>query len=250
MNIYVGNLPGDITEEDLRKEFEAFGQVASTTVMKDKESGVSRGFGFVEMLDNAEAQSAITGLNGKELNEQKLVVREAQGPSLSLSKGRMRVLVAYNVLFALLSSPALILLVAWSPYLPAQTELSDVESKVFQAVLLFTLITIIVAGTTGGTLCNLRGLFKHIYAGGGCFPTGLEMPFYIRPFIGALTGLLSFFLSSLLFTSLSIDASNPDWVSLPGRVPYIGVALLAGFAAQEFMQKLKEVAKNLFSHST
>jgi len=78
MNIYVGNMSHDVTEEDLRQAFEAFGQVASVTVIKDKFSGESRGFGFVEMPDKAEAQSAIDGLNGKELKGRVLNVNEAR----------------------------------------------------------------------------------------------------------------------------------------------------------------------------
>jgi len=78
MNIYVGNLSRDITEEDLRKTFEAFGQVASVTIIKDKFSGESRGFGFVEMPDKAEAQAAINGLNGKELKGRTLNINEAR----------------------------------------------------------------------------------------------------------------------------------------------------------------------------
>ncbi len=64
MNIYVGNLSREVTEEDLREAFEAFGKVTSVTVIKDKFSGESRGFGFVEMPAKAEAQSAMTGLEG------------------------------------------------------------------------------------------------------------------------------------------------------------------------------------------
>ena len=78
MNIYVGNLSRDVTEEDLRQEFEAFGQITSVTVIKDKFSGQSRGFGFVEMPAKAEAQSAIDGLNGKDLKGQTLSVNEAR----------------------------------------------------------------------------------------------------------------------------------------------------------------------------
>jgi RNA recognition motif-containing protein len=78
MNIYVGNLSRQVTEEDLREAFEAFGQVASVTIIKDKFSGESRGFGFVEMPTKDEAQSAITGLNGKELKERTLNVNEAR----------------------------------------------------------------------------------------------------------------------------------------------------------------------------
>lgn len=78
MNIYVGNMSHDVTEEDLRQAFEAFGQIASVTVIKDKFSGESRGFGFVEMPDKAEAQSAIDGLNGKELKGRVLNVNEAR----------------------------------------------------------------------------------------------------------------------------------------------------------------------------
>jgi RNA recognition motif-containing protein len=78
MNIYVGNLSRDVTEEDLRQSFEAFGQVASVNVIKDKYTGESRGFGFVEMPDKTEAESAITGLKDKELKGRALSVNEAR----------------------------------------------------------------------------------------------------------------------------------------------------------------------------
>ncbi len=78
MNIYVGNLAREATEEDVREAFKAFGQVTSVSVIKDKFSGESRGFGFVEMPSQAEAQSAIAGLNGKELQGRSLTVNEAR----------------------------------------------------------------------------------------------------------------------------------------------------------------------------
>ena len=78
MNIYVGNLSFEVTEEDLRQAFEAFGQVTSINIIKDKYSGESRGFGFVEMPTKAEAQSAITDLNEKELKGRALKINEAR----------------------------------------------------------------------------------------------------------------------------------------------------------------------------
>ena len=78
MNIYVGNLSYKATEEDLRQAFEAFGQVESVAIIKDKFTGRSRGFGFVEMPDEADAQSAIDGLNGKEFEGRALNVNKAR----------------------------------------------------------------------------------------------------------------------------------------------------------------------------
>jgi len=78
MNIYVGKLSYEVTEDDLRQAFEPFGQVESVTILKDKHSGQSKGFGFVEMASKAEGQSAIDGLNGKELKGTALNVNEAR----------------------------------------------------------------------------------------------------------------------------------------------------------------------------
>ncbi len=78
MNIYVDNLSRDVTEEDLRQAFEVFGQVASVSIIMDRITGVPRGFGFVEMPEKAEAESAITGLSGKELKGQAVNVNEAR----------------------------------------------------------------------------------------------------------------------------------------------------------------------------
>ena len=78
MNIYVGNLAQGATEEDLRKAFEPFGQVASVNIIKDRFSGALRGFGFVEMPTQAQAQAAISSLNGTQLKGQTLTVNEAR----------------------------------------------------------------------------------------------------------------------------------------------------------------------------
>ena len=78
MNIYVGNLSHDVTDDDLRQEFEAFGQVESAAVIKDKFSGESRGFGFVEMPSKDEASAAITGLQERDLKGRKISVNEAK----------------------------------------------------------------------------------------------------------------------------------------------------------------------------
>lgn len=78
MNIYVGNLSYEITEEDLKLAFEPFGKVESVSIIKDKYSGQSKGFGFVEIPSKAEAQAAIEGLNGKELKGRTLNVNEAR----------------------------------------------------------------------------------------------------------------------------------------------------------------------------
>lgn len=78
MNIFVGNLSRDATEEDLRQAFAAFGQVDKVSVLKDKFTGEPRGFGFVEMANKTEAQAAIAGLNQKEIKGRALTVNEAR----------------------------------------------------------------------------------------------------------------------------------------------------------------------------
>ena len=87
MKIYVGNLPYEVTEEELRQEFGTFGQVASVNIVTDKYSGRPRGFGFVEMAVVSEGQAAIAGLNGKVLKEQTLNVNAARPPSGSRGGG-------------------------------------------------------------------------------------------------------------------------------------------------------------------
>ena len=78
MNIYVGNLSYEVTEEDLKEAFETFGEVESVKIIKDNYTNRSKGFGFVEMSKNADAQSAINGLNDKELKGQTLKVNMAR----------------------------------------------------------------------------------------------------------------------------------------------------------------------------
>jgi RNA recognition motif-containing protein len=81
MKIYVGNLPHEVTEQELREEFAAFGEIASVSIVKDKYTGQPRGFGFVEMASVSQGQAAIAGLNGKMLKDQTLNVNAARPPS-------------------------------------------------------------------------------------------------------------------------------------------------------------------------
>lgn len=78
MNIYVGNLSFDTTEDHLREAFGAFGEVTSVNIISDKYTGRSRGFGFVEMPDQSQAQTAIAELNGKDMDGRALNINEAR----------------------------------------------------------------------------------------------------------------------------------------------------------------------------
>lgn len=92
MNLYVGNLPYRITEDQLRSAFEEYGQVSSCTIIKDKVTGQSKGFGFLEMPERTEAEAAINNLNGRDLLGRKINVNEARprenrgGPSQARSQ--------------------------------------------------------------------------------------------------------------------------------------------------------------------
>jgi len=78
MNVYVGNLSYDLSEEDLKTAFGEYGEVTSAKIVSDRYSGRSKGFGFIEMSSDDEAKAAIEGLTGKELAGRAIVVNEAR----------------------------------------------------------------------------------------------------------------------------------------------------------------------------
>jgi RNA recognition motif-containing protein len=88
MNIYVGNLPRASTQDELKQLFEGFGEVKSASIVKDRDTGESRGFGFVEMADNQAAQTAINSLNDKDFQGRKLTVNEARPKTENRGGGR------------------------------------------------------------------------------------------------------------------------------------------------------------------
>ncbi len=96
MNLYVGNLSSELTEDELRVAFEAFGPITSCKIIKDKFTGESRGFGFVEMAEQEHAKSAMQDLNGTELKGKKITVTEARERSDSRRGGSGRSGGAYN----------------------------------------------------------------------------------------------------------------------------------------------------------
>ena len=89
MKIFVGNLSFDVTNESLRDEFAAYGEVESADVVTDRATGRSRGFGFVEMPSQSEAESAIAGLNGKDMMGRAMTVNVSK-PRESTGGGRTR----------------------------------------------------------------------------------------------------------------------------------------------------------------
>jgi RNA recognition motif-containing protein len=87
MNIYVGNLPYSITDADLREAFAPFGDVSTVQLISDKFTGESKGFGFVEMTNNSQADAAIKGLNGSAIKGRNITVNQAKPKSDRPSRG-------------------------------------------------------------------------------------------------------------------------------------------------------------------
>ncbi len=158
-------------------------------------------------------------------------------------------LIAYHVFLAIFSSAALVALIAFTPSMPANSELKDAAGNSgYRLVVIATLVAMFVAGAAGGTLCNLcNDNLLAFLKGNPKDKSESEIDFYFRPLRGAVTGLLAFFLGNLLVASLSINATEQSWATMTGRLPYIAVAILAGYASPEFMYRLKEVAKTVFA---
>jgi cold-inducible RNA-binding protein len=89
-NIFVGNLSFNTNEDELRQAFEAFGQVDRVSILTDRDTGRSRGFGFVEMTNNEEGDKAISGLNGSQLGGRTINVNEARPKTERVGGGRER----------------------------------------------------------------------------------------------------------------------------------------------------------------
>ena len=87
MNIHVGNLAFNVTEDDLRALFSSFGEVSAVNIIKERSSGQSKGFGFVEMLNNSEADKAMKGLNGTRLKDQLIKLSQAKPPAKRPRRG-------------------------------------------------------------------------------------------------------------------------------------------------------------------
>lgn len=87
MNIFIGSLPFKIQEDEIREQFQRYGEVASVKIITDKFSGRSKGFGFVEMSNDEEAQKAIEGLNGAEVGGRKIVVNKSEERKDSGNRG-------------------------------------------------------------------------------------------------------------------------------------------------------------------
>lgn len=106
------------------------------------------------------------------------------------------------------------------------------------------LLLMLLAGGLGGILCNFRGLFVHL-RDEMYFPVELEIPYYVRGFTGAICGLIIYFVASLLVVSITLEAVASN-ITFQGMISYIALALLAGFASQEFTERLKQTAGTLF----
>ncbi len=109
----------------------------------------------------------------------------------------------------------------------------------------FIVILMILAGGLGGVLCNLRGFFMQFRKDDGGFPATLEIPYYVRPFLGAGAGLFVYFVANFLITSITVTyvATN---IPFQGMVSFMALAILAGFGSLEFFERLKETALSLF----
>lgn len=128
---------------------------------------------------------------------------------------------------------------------PADKQESKSQAPIIPDMIAYVLWAISLAGGLGGALSNLRGIFEFS-RDQTFFPAYLEMPFYVRPISGVICGLFTFFLSTFFAGALAAQGTGSGWQTVQGMFPYIGIAFVAGFASQEFMERLKETAKTLF----
>jgi len=135
-------------------------------------------------------------------------------------------------------------------FIPHKTNLGDLGPFIKtegRRIFIFTAAMMAGCGVLGGCLYDIRGLIKHSI--NEDFEQRYSLSYVLRPIAGALTGLIAFFLllgGALTFTTNDI-AKGAGWATFAGRMPYLAVGLLAGYASQVFMMKLKDIADAIFA---
>lgn len=168
-------------------------------------------------------------------------------PSEDLPARRLVYLVGYNVFLGTLLALLLMILLPRAPYMAELSEgVAGLASGAVRTHLSSTLLLVALAGAAGALLANLWGLVRHS-GGGFSFPSRLEIPFYVRPLAGALQGLLLFFAVHLALSALTMGTFTLAWVTLPGRMAYVALAIAAGFGVEQVTGKLREIALTAFS---
>lgn len=165
-------------------------------------------------------------------------------PSPYLPTRRLMYLVSYSVFLATGLTTFTVLLLGNAQYaegLPVGEPTADLRR-----ILLGAFLTVFLAGSGGGALANLAGLFRHNRDTAG-FPWRLELPYYLRPLIGGLVGILVFLVFDLVVAALTGGTAGAAWATLSGRMVWAALATTAGFAGQELLEKLRLTARTLLS---
>jgi hypothetical protein len=153
--------------------------------------------------------------------------------------------IAYTIIISLAAALIFALLVANIP----EYETGDVTpgDPTTKHIFFMTVAVMFVAGVIGGCLYNFRGIIKHTAE--GTYDNKYTITYALRPLSGGINGLVVFFilLGGALALNIGPQGSADGWMTFTGRMPYIAFAILAGFASQEFMMKLKDVAKSFFA---
>jgi hypothetical protein len=156
----------------------------------------------------------------------------------------MRRILIFTLSASIVAAAALVASLALAPDLNISRDDERVELR---QVLAITIGIMFLAGVVGGSLANLRGLIKHSVDND--YEERYSLSYYLRPFSGGICGVVVFFL--LLGGAITLTYGKPEagtaWSSVRGRMPYVALALLAGYGSTEFMMKLKELAQSLFA---
>jgi hypothetical protein len=160
-----------------------------------------------------------------------------------LPTARRRQLVLYSAGLALAGSLGLAALVSYAWYLEPGGSLTAMSASLQRYALIHTLLTMLVAGIAGGALSNLREFLRLGRRQDGV-PVRLEVSLYLRPLSGGVMGLLVFFLLQFFIAVLSVGGTTQGWALLHGRLAYVAVALVVGFAVRD-LESLRDVVASL-----
>lgn len=164
-------------------------------------------------------------------------------PEPDLPDGRRRKVVIYSVAVALLCTSGLALLISYAWYLQPGQALDALSERLQRYALANTLFTMMIAGAAGGALSNLLEFLRLGRRRAG-LPERLEVPLYLRPLSGGVMGVAIFFVLQFFVAVLSVGATTQGWALLHGRLAYVAVSFVVGFAVRD-LEKARDIAASL-----